>query len=85
MLHLHRTNFLNITLEKSWANIEQKDKIVRNIIIWFYCTFTLILGAYLILLTMNTVLATCYVCGEANQSGKSANLVILPILANSPN
>ena len=85
MLHLHRTNFLNIALEKSWANIEQKDKIIGNIIIWFYCTFTLILGAYLILLTMNTVLATCYVCGEANQSGKSANLVILPILANSPN
>ena len=45
MLHLNRTNFLNIALEKSWANIEQKDKIIRNIIIWFYCTFTLILGA----------------------------------------
>ena len=30
MLHQHCTNFLDIAQEKSRANIEQKDKIVRN-------------------------------------------------------
>ena len=33
----HCTNFLDITQEKSRTNIEQKDKIVRNIIIIFLC------------------------------------------------
>ena len=31
MLCQHWTNFLDIAQEKSWANIEQKDKIVWNI------------------------------------------------------
>ena len=30
MPHQHCTNFPDIAQEKSWANIEQKDKIVRN-------------------------------------------------------
>ena len=30
ILHQHCTNFPDIAQEKSWANIEQKDKTVRN-------------------------------------------------------